>query len=76
MPYLDAGAVSNQGTIEVIGTVDTSVPGTYVIRYRVTLGEYTLTKSKYVTVLSLPDLPAGTFRDKALPISRKEGFLA
>jgi uncharacterized repeat protein (TIGR02543 family) len=76
MPYLDAGAVSNQGTIEVIGTVDTSVPGTYVIRYRVTLGEYTLTKSKYVTVLSLPDLAAGTFRDKALPISRKEGFLA
>ncbi|MDD4355196.1 MAG: S8 family serine peptidase [Candidatus Izemoplasmatales bacterium] len=49
--YEDGGATSSQGTIETIGSVDTSSPGVYQVQYRVNIAGYEFTKSRYVTVV-------------------------
>ena len=49
--YWDAGAETNLGTIQVIGSVDVSVPGVYEIIYRVDYQGKIYEKSRYVFVL-------------------------
>ncbi len=49
--FIDAKAKTNLGTIETIGEVDSTKPGTYVLTYQVVLGQQTFQKSKYVHVI-------------------------
>jgi uncharacterized repeat protein (TIGR02543 family) len=52
--YADAGATTNTGTLTSSGTVDTSVPGTYVITYAAREGNRQATRTKMVHVLEKP----------------------
>ena len=52
--YVDAGATTNTGTLTSSGTVDTSVPGTYVITYVASDGNRQATRTKMVHVLEKP----------------------
>jgi uncharacterized repeat protein (TIGR02543 family) len=48
--YVECGAISSQGNVEIIGDVNTEVAGVYVIPYRVTFEEETYEKKRYVYV--------------------------
>lgn len=53
--YVESGATSPQGDVEIIGDVNTAVPGIYVITYRVTLEDETFEKTRYVHVVDDTD---------------------
>jgi hypothetical protein len=55
--YLESGATTNLGTIETIGTVDTSEPGIYIITYRVVYNNQTYEKSRYVFIIEESYVP-------------------
>ena len=55
--YTDAGASTNIGDIETTGHVDASIPGVYVITYRVSHEDHEVIRSKYVHVLARPADP-------------------
>jgi hypothetical protein len=58
--YVDGGATANIGTIETIGSVDTSKAGSYILIYRVVVSGYEFTKSRVVYVLdNNPSLSLG-----------------
>jgi hypothetical protein len=48
--YVEAGATSSEGTVVVIGNVDTSKAGFYIIEYQVVIGDNTYSKYRYVIV--------------------------
>jgi uncharacterized repeat protein (TIGR02543 family) len=50
-PYQEAGAKTTKGTVEIIGTVDTSVPGVYTILYQVEYAGNIVQLKRYVFVL-------------------------
>ncbi|MBN2299806.1 MAG: S8 family serine peptidase [Acholeplasmataceae bacterium] len=50
-PYVDAGATSDRGVIEVSGLVDANQAGVYVITYTVQVGDQIFTKEKYIYVI-------------------------
>jgi len=52
-PYVEAGAKSSDGTIEIIGNVNNLVPGTYIIYYQVEMGNTIYLRTRIVTVLSI-----------------------
>ncbi|MGD9910766.1 MAG: InlB B-repeat-containing protein, partial [Candidatus Izemoplasmatales bacterium] len=55
-PYVEAGAKTNEGTIEIIGEVDNLIPGSYLIYYQVEIGNVYYLKTRIVTVLSTDQL--------------------
>jgi uncharacterized repeat protein (TIGR02543 family) len=55
-PYVETGAVANGFSIEISGTVDSTTPGVYTIRYRVVDGERSKERIRYVHVLERPNL--------------------
>ncbi|MDD3958088.1 MAG: InlB B-repeat-containing protein, partial [Candidatus Izemoplasmatales bacterium] len=48
--YVESGAISSQGNVEIIGDVNTEVAGVYVITYRVSFEDETYEKKRYVYV--------------------------
>ena len=52
--YLEKGASSNLGTVEIIGKVNTNVVGVYVITYQVEYLNSVVMKKRYVYVLEKP----------------------
>ena len=55
--YLESGASTNLGTIEIIGSVNTSKSGIYIIVYRVVYNNQTYEKSRYVFVIEESYVP-------------------
>ena len=55
--YVETGATSNVGTVEIIGTVNTEKTGRYIILYQVTHEETTYQKSRYVYVINPDFIP-------------------
>jgi hypothetical protein len=55
--YLESGASTNLGTIETIGSVNTSESGIYIIVYRVVYNNQTYEKSRYVFVIEESYVP-------------------
>ena len=55
--YLESGASSNIGTVEILGSVNTSESGKYIITYRVVYNNQTYEKSRYVFVIEESYVP-------------------
>ncbi len=51
--YVDAGATTDFGTIEVIGEVNTAIAGVYEITYRVQINGWMFEKTRYVYVVGV-----------------------
>ncbi|MFA5005904.1 MAG: S8 family serine peptidase [Candidatus Izemoplasmatales bacterium] len=66
--YVEAGATSNRGSVAITGTVDTGVPGIYLITYAVELDGATTTRTRYVFVVDA----GGTVPVLSIPLWRKE----
>lgn len=49
--YIETGATVNHGTVEIIGSVDTSQSGLYIIIYQVEYNNQVYTKNRYVYVI-------------------------
>ena len=55
--YIETGATSNVGNVEIIGTVNTEKTGLYIIVYQVIHEEKAYQKSRYVYVISPDFIP-------------------
>lgn len=55
--YLESGASSNIGIVEILGTVNTAESGKYIITYRVVYNNQTYEKSRYVFVIEESYVP-------------------
>lgn len=48
--YVEAGAEASYGVVNIIGSVDTSKPGVYIIEYQVNTGNHVYSRYRYVFV--------------------------
>lgn len=55
--YIEAGATSNLGSVEIIGSVNTNEVGIYQIVYRVSYNNHIYEKSRYIYVISADFIP-------------------
>jgi hypothetical protein len=55
--YLEAGAISNLGTVEIIGSVNTNETGVYKLIYRVSYNNKVVEKSRFVYVIDADFIP-------------------
>ena len=53
--YIEKGASTNLGNVEITGEVNTAVPGVYVVTYQVEYQNQTVMKKRYVYVLEKPE---------------------
>ncbi|PKL00274.1 MAG: hypothetical protein CVV56_06765 [Tenericutes bacterium HGW-Tenericutes-1] len=60
--YVEKGASTNLGTVEITGNVNTNIPGVYVITYQVDYLDTIVTKKRYVYVLEKPDEVITTYQ--------------
>lgn len=51
--YVEAGAVASYGVVNIIGSVDTTKPGVYIIEYQVNTGNNVYSRYRYVFVYDL-----------------------
>jgi hypothetical protein len=70
-PYIEAGAIASQGQVNIIGTVDTTSPGIYMIEYQVTVNDVTYSKYRFVVVFGA-NIDFGAMNEIIIDLYRRE----